>query len=150
MIRIYQSVPQWLVSSQNALYSPLERESLRDETKGCERDYSCNRYSNRENHSSTVSRLKYKIPRNFIPKSKLKTVVSPIDPNQRYIAISKKWRHTGQEKRSWPFQYSAIFSVIWNFVCNSASRLTYIKINNSLLFHYNISWIKLLIIKIIK
>ena len=79
-----------------------------------------------------------------------KTVVSPIDPNQRYIAISKKWRHTGQEKRSWPFQYSAIFSVIWNFVCNSASRLTYIKINNSLLFHYNISWIKLLIIKIIK
>ena len=70
--QLYQSVPQWLVSSQNALYSPLERESLRDETKGCERDYSCNRYSNRENHSSTVSRLKYKIPRNFIPKSKLK------------------------------------------------------------------------------
>ena len=29
--QLYQSVPQWLVSSQNALYSPLEGESLRNE-----------------------------------------------------------------------------------------------------------------------
>ena len=117
---------------------------------GCERDYAYNHYFNRERIIRlplVASNIKFHV---ILFRKHTKTVVSPIDPNQRYIAISNKWRHTGQEKRSWPFQYSAIFSVIWNFVCNSASRLTCIKINNSLLFHYNISRIKLLIIKIIK
>ena len=44
-----------------------------------------------KNYSSTVSCLKNIIPGN--------SVASPIDPNQRYLAILNKWRYIEREKR---------------------------------------------------
>ena len=54
------------------------------------------------NYSFTVSYLKNIIPRNFITKSK-----TLIDPNQRFIAISNKWRYIEhqRERIAWKTQY---------------------------------------------
>ena len=60
---------------------------------GCERDYPYYR------SSSIVSCLKNIILRNLIRKANWNSVVSPIDPNKRYIAISNKWRYIEKEKR---------------------------------------------------
>ena len=85
-----------LASPHSAIYSPLEREPVARRhqiTPGCERDYPYYR------SSSTVSCLKNIILRYLIRKANWNSVVSPIDPNKRYIAISNKWRYIEKEKR---------------------------------------------------
>ena len=51
-----------------------------------------------QHYSSTVRCLKIQFHVILLRKAKWKSVVSPIDPNQGYIAIMNKWRYNEQEK----------------------------------------------------
>ena len=84
-----------LASPHSAIYSPLEREPVA------------------RRHQITVAKgttlitvlrlqlvgFKNIILRYLIRKANWNSVVSPIDPNKRYIAISNKWRYIEKEKR---------------------------------------------------
>ena len=70
--------------------------------KCCERDYAYCSSSDREKIKIIrlqllASKIKFQVI--LLRKANWNSVVSPIDPSQRHIAISNKWRYIEQEKR---------------------------------------------------
>ena len=70
--------------------------------KCCERDYAYCSSSDREKikiirPQLLASKIKFQVI--LLRKANWNSVVSPIDPSQRHIAISNKWRYIEQEKR---------------------------------------------------
>ena len=68
----------------------------------CKRDHAYCCSSNREKIKLICQQLvtpKIEFHQILLRKAYRNSVVSPIKPNQRYIAISDKWRYNNQEKR---------------------------------------------------
>ena len=100
---LYKYFIRCLVSSHNTLYSLFERaHCVTRLNNSCERDHTYCRSSNREKikiiHLQLVA-PKIEFHPILLQKANWNSVVSPIEPNQRYIAILNKWRDTEQEKR---------------------------------------------------
>ena len=105
MPRLLLSPSQQLLGlvTQHHLFPDGERaRSVMRPNNSCKRDHAYCRSSNRvknQNYLSTVRCLKHIIPCNFTTKSKLKLSCISNRLNQRYIAISTKWRYISREKR---------------------------------------------------
>ena len=94
--------PFFGLNTQCSLFPARERvHCMSKPNNGCERNYTYCRSSNREyqNYLSTVNYFKNVIPNHFTTKTNWNFVVSPIDPNQRYIILSNESGSIEQEKR---------------------------------------------------
>ena len=86
-----------LVSSHNAIYSQLERDSVawRDQITVAKADYIYCRSSNREKITIICLQLvakKIQFHVILLQKANCNSVLYPIEPKQRHIAISNEWR----------------------------------------------------------
>ena len=100
---LYKYFIRCLVSSHNTLYSLFERaHCVTRLNNSCKRDHTYCRSSNREKikiiHLQLVA-PKIEFHPILLQKANWNSVVSLIEPNQRYIPILNKWRDTEQEKR---------------------------------------------------